>query len=179
MYASPISVADDFDRVKEELTVEIKVEKALEELKGHISAIKDLMAGLEFIKKYSDSTVEIPDLSVLLSSHNLNEVNPGNNTATTFKPDSFYGLEAPVAAEKYLKSIGHAVPFEQIYEALLKGGFESDGDKVKVHMSLTRATQRLKKFGSGVEASFGLLEWYPKKIKRTAIPEENSEDIRE
>lgn len=167
-----------FEAYEEVIKLEINADKAMMELRMHVAAIKELVAGLEFLKKYGDTNIEIPNLQSLFANGNEKEVNTESKDSVTIWPDTFHAMEAPVAAEKYLKVVGHAVPFEEIYDALLKGGFDAERDKNKINKSLTRATFRFKKFGSGMDASFGLLEWYPKRI-RTAPIKTNEEKTEE
>jgi len=147
--------------------MEIDVDKAIRELKEHASAMKELLAGLQFIKKYGGTEIAIPELQSLFNGSVKNITSDtGNDTLNTnLMPDTFYGMSINDAAEKYLRMVGHVCSFNQLYSALTQGGFESSESKEKLSMSLTRATMRFKKFGSGMDASYGLLEWYPSSVK--------------
>jgi hypothetical protein len=73
------------------------------------------------------------------------------------QPDEFYGLDALVAAKKFLKKRGKAVPFRDIVAAIKAGGGEP-GNEDKLKVSLARSTWDIAKIG---EDMFGLLEFYP------------------
>ena len=161
--------------------MEFDVEKVIREIREHAEEIKKLMDGLEFLKKYGIN-VQIPDLQDLFSGQSVGKMVTNDKPLVNIWPDTFAGMEAPSAAEKYLESVGHghAVPFDEIYDALMRGGFDAEKDKDKINKSLTRATFRLKKFRRGKEESFGLRSWYPERKKTiNEKSEEGSEDVTE
>ncbi len=47
-----------------------------------------------------------------------------HSTATTIRPDQFYGKTPTVAAREYLEIKGRAVGLEEILDAIAKGGFD-------------------------------------------------------
>ena len=90
--------------------------------------------------------------------------------SSTVKPGEFFGLSQTDAAAAYIKKIGHAVPVEQILEALKTGGVKVGGadPKTTLYVGLIRGTKRFVLVGPG---TFGLVEFYPdrpRKEKREA-----------
>jgi hypothetical protein len=92
-------------------------------------------------------------------------------------PDRFYGKDFTFAAEEYLRMVGHAATFDDIYTALERGGLRlENGSKKAANISMTRAVRKFVKFKSGDSESFGLVEWYPKKRKIREGKESNGQE---
>ncbi len=138
------------------------IDQALEDMKKKISEIKAIHRELQTLKKYGVD-IDLPDLQTLFNSNGSGSV----PTDVNIRPDEFIGMTNSEAAEKYLKRIGHAVSFDDIYNALIKGGikFTSNGRTV-LNNQLTKGTLRFVKMGQGHKISFGLLEFYPKLQKQ-------------
>jgi len=97
------------------------------------------------------------------------DVATGAGTATvgSIRPDSFYGKVLNTAAREYLEmrkaaNLGPATPRE-VYEALVKGGYESDAKDDVTATTIVRATLRKNSsiFHRLPNGTYGLLGWYP------------------
>ena len=139
------------------------IEKLLGELNQKAKEIAKIFGTLQTLKEYG-ANFDLPDIQTLIGS---GEQTNGTTASITIKPDEFYGLSQTEAAEKYLRMIGHAAPFEDIFQALSDGGvrFSSTG-RASLNIQLTRATKKFAKIGKGINVSFGLLEWYPGRRRR-------------
>ncbi len=148
------------------------VEKALKELKTKVEEVKAVYTELQTLKKYGADIV-LPDLQNLL---NVNGTEVWDSTDMSIRPDEFFGMTNSEAAEKYLKKIGHAAPFDDIYTALVEGGlkFTANGRTV-LNNQLTRGTRKFVKMGKGHKISFGLLDFYPDRIKRQRLGQATEE----
>jgi hypothetical protein len=157
------------------MTQKDAIDKLLEELRQKASEIEEIYWALQTLKKYG-ADITLPDLSSLISSKG-NVIPEVANLE--IQPGEFYNLSNTDATEKYLRKAGHAMPLENIYNALINGGVRFSGDGRKnLNIQLTRATRKFAKIGHGKGVSFGLLEWYPKRsrlIKRTAPPDSETE----
>jgi hypothetical protein len=78
-------------------------------------------------------------------------------SSISVQPDEFYGLDPLVAAKRFLKKPGKAVPFKEIVTAVRAGGGDP-GNEEKLKVSLARSTWDVVKIGDDL---FGLLEFYP------------------
>jgi len=85
----------------------------------------------------------------------------------SIRPDSFYGKVLNTAAREYLEmrrsaNLGPATPRE-VYEALVKGGYESDAKDEITATTIVRATLRKNSsvFRRLPNGTYGLLSWYP------------------
>jgi hypothetical protein len=144
------------------------VQKLLEELQQKASEIQEIYTTLQTLRKYG-ADITLPELSSLITSKEKPLL---QSPDLEIQPGEFYNLSNTEAAEKYLRKIGHAMPLDDIYSALMEGGVRFTGDGRKnLNIQLTRATRKFAKIGHGRGVNFGLLEWYPKRsrlIKRTA-----------
>ncbi len=140
-------------------------------LTDHAEQIGKILTTLHMLKEYDDS-IEIPDINSLISLGTKESNVRGNKT---IRPDEFYQMSNTEAAEKYLNKIGHAVPLEEIFEALKKGGikFSANGRNV-LNVQLTRATKKFAKMSHGDTVNFGLLDWYPKRKRSQETEKEKS-----
>jgi hypothetical protein len=132
------------------------------EIKPQLQEIKEIYSLLQEFKKRTGAPFEIPDLGWLIGGQaDTRESTAVHQTGPVIRPDSFYGKSITEAAEEYLKPIRHAVSGDEIFTALTRGGLLTE--RKSVNDTLTRAVRKFKKFGTGSAASFGLIEWYPKK----------------
>jgi hypothetical protein len=140
----------------------------IEEIKPQLDHIREIYALLEGIQKHTQVSLDLPDLSWLISKAGAPQKEISSPQAnSTIRPDRFYGKELTDAAEEYLNMVGHAVPLSEIIDGLTKGGASITGME-KLDTALTRATRKFKKFKrAGLEPNFGLLSWYEKKRKWT------------
>jgi hypothetical protein len=138
------------------------IKKLMKELTQKAEELRELYSALQTLKKFGAS-IELPDLGALV----MGEAQAEHLSIT---PDAFYGLTQTEAAEKYLKMVGHAVPLEDIFSALVEGGvkFGRNG-RSNLNMQMTRATRKFAKIATGSTVSFGLLEWYPSRAKKKAV----------
>lgn len=83
---------------------------------------------------------------------------PGRHTREV-RLDEFLGDQPLIAAKKYLKRVGHAVPFDEIASAIQRGGAAIRGSdwRENLQTSLIRSTFDIVKIQEGV---FGLTEFY-------------------
>jgi hypothetical protein len=84
----------------------------------------------------------------------------GTGGKATIRPDEFFGLTHAEAARRYLKKIGHAVPFAELVEVLRKGGCKltsTDPERV-LWISLIKNS---KDFVPPQKGFVGLREFYP------------------
>lgn len=150
------------------------VDKLLEDFNSKIKEAREIYTTLKTLKKYEE--FDLP---------HFGEIEDGKEKShytvnVKIRPDEFFGQTNNDAAEKYLRKIGHAMPLNDIYEALLQGGIKFTGDGHRnVYTQLIRANRKFVKIGSGQSATFGLIEWYPKKIRneKNSIADKTSEDI--
>jgi hypothetical protein len=157
------------------MTQKDTVDKLLEELRQKASEIEEIYSALQTLKKYG-ADITLPDLSSLISSKGNVVLEVAN---LEIHPGEFYNLSNTDAAEKYLRKAGHAMPLEDIYNALIDGGVRFSGDGRKnLNIQLTRATRKFAKIGHGKGVSFGLLDFYPRR-KRIAKTEESGNEISE
>lgn len=77
------------------------------------------------------------------------------------RPDQFFGKTHAEAAREYLKLLGRAISFEELSEALQKGGCKLSGANAKkvLYISLVR---NAKDFAVPQKGYIGLREFYPK-----------------
>jgi len=80
-------------------------------------------------------------------------------------PGEFFNQSQTEAAAAYLRKVKHAIPVDQILEALKAGGVKFDGSdpKTNLYTVLVRTT---KKFVLVSPNTFGLMEWYPDRPKK-------------
>lgn len=138
------------------------VDKLLEELQQKVNEIEEIYTTLQTLKKYG-AEITLPDLGSLITGGAKTGFPVAN---LEIRPGEFYNLSNTEATEKYLRKVGHAMPLEDIYNALIEGGVRFSGDGRKnLNIQLTRATRKFAKIGHGKGVSFGLLDWYPKRRK--------------
>jgi hypothetical protein len=94
---------------------------------------------------------------------------------SSIRPDQFFGKGLATAAKEYLKIKGSAAALDEIYDALLNGGYEFAGDKKLwkrgLSISLSKNTQTFIYIKNN--ESFGLLEFYPDYKKKKEEKEED------
>lgn len=91
---------------------------------------------------------------------------PGSGKPPTIRQDEFFGMTQSEAAKAYLSKVGHAVPMDQLVEALQTGGCKVGGVSAKrtLYISLVRNIRDFVPVSSGV---IGLRAFYPS-LKSTA-----------
>lgn len=154
-----------------------KLTDKAEEVKAKIEELNKIHYALELIKEEAEVAFDIPDVQSLLANTGIQkDIAAAPTERLSIRSDTFYGMSYTDAAEKYLKMIGHAVPFDEIYNTLAVGGitFDKDGRK-NLNTSLTRATRKFAKIGKYANASFGLIEWYPMRRKSNKANTEQAE----
>jgi hypothetical protein len=127
--------------------------------------LQTLRSTIETLAKKYNVPCEFPDAS-----------GNGAKVGSSVTADQFFGKSQPDAAEEYLRRVGHAVPVEEILEALRSGGMKFSGKDPRgtLYTQMIRATMRFVKMPSG---AFGLLEWYPTEhAKRTRGKDEEPEE---
>lgn len=136
---------------------ESSVEKLLNAIRLHAAKINEYYAALKTLSEF-DETIILPDLSTLIKSEGqiISHV-----PDRAIRPDEFVGMPIPAAIEKFLQKIGHAISFDEIYDALGQGGveFTSNGRTVLAN-AIRRSDDKFTKIKNG---HIGLREWYGKK----------------
>lgn len=81
---------------------------------------------------------------------------------TTLRPDEFFGMTYSVAAEAYLKKVGHAVSMEELLDALNRGGCPVGGREPRktLYISLIRDVRTFVPI-AGRAGFLGLRKFYP------------------
>jgi hypothetical protein len=111
------------------------------------------------------------------------ETEAGPGSVTNIKADTFYGKTIGQAAREYLEmrkagGLGPATP-RDIYEALLKGGFQFE-TKVEANalVSLRNTMRKSSRiFHRLPNGQYGLLTWYPNaKSQRASDDDDDGED---
>jgi hypothetical protein len=108
---------------------------------------------------------------------------------TQIKPDSFYGKKLQTAVREFLE-MRHAVARgtnpatpKEIYEAIVKGGYQFEAKNADVAMVGLRALLRKRTafFHKLPNGTYGLTSWYPdaKKPKGAATEDDGDEDAQE
>ena len=85
---------------------------------------------------------------------------PFKSKPQDIRPDEFFGMSQSEAAKAYLKRIGHAVPMEELVEALTSRGCKVGGvdPKRTLYISLVR---NVREFVPPQPGFIGLREFYP------------------
>lgn len=144
------------------------IKPMIEKLTKHLNEAKKIYQALEVMKETTGVNFKLPDLSFFGDSTIASPSQTGINAISNIRPDQFFGKSNVVAAEEYLKMVGHAVSLDEIYDALIKGGITYSGDgKKTVYVSLTRSNKFIR-VGKG---TYGLKEFYPN------IPKKRLEDL--
>jgi hypothetical protein len=156
-----------------------KLQKISDTIKTMVTDVKikakELREKYEFLMKLKDYGIdlELPDLKTLVSPNGDSYVDRPLPT----RPDEYFGLSNTVAAAKYLEKVGHAASLDDIYNALISGGITFTGNgKANLNVQLTRATRMFAKIGSGNNISFGLIDWYPSRVKKKILKTSDLEE---
>lgn len=115
-------------------------------------SVADFLEELLGIPKTAIS--ELP--SIVSSSENgLRHI----SAPSAIKPEEYLGDEPLEEAKKYIASVGHAVHFEEIADAVSRGGAATQGSdwREKLETSLIRSTFEVVKVQ---EKTFGLTKFY-------------------
>lgn len=144
-------------------------QKLMEKLEAIAGEAREIYETAEKVKRLTGVEIYLPDIHSLICGGG--ETSPTIATSQelfSIQPDTFFRMDKLDAVQKYLENVKKPVLFSQICEALTKGGLDVRGesDKGQLNVSLTRSNRRFKKFGSGTEASFGLLSWYEERTEK-------------
>jgi len=142
------------------------IEKLVADLKAKVKEVEELYGALKTLQKYG-AEINLPDIQNLFSTSGHEAT---IETNVSIRTDEFYQMTNSDATEKYLRKIGHAMPLDDIYNALVQGGiaFTRNG-KIVLNTQLTRATRKFAKIGKGQTVSFGLLEWYLARRRKAVL----------
>ena len=154
------------------------IQKLLSDLKEKVKEVEEIYNTLQTLKKYG-APIEIPELRNLMGTSEGMKIETRQANGLSIRPDEFYGMSNTEAAEKYLRQVGHAASLENIFDVLVRGGIRFSGDGRKnLNIQLTRATRKFAKIGRGSDVNFGMLEWYPKRIRTAPVKttEEKTEE---
>lgn len=78
------------------------------------------------------------------------------------RPDEFYGMSQSEAAKAYLRKVGRAVPFDELVNALRKGGATLGGKDPKKTLYVSLARNPRKEFVWPSSDHISLAEFYQK-----------------
>jgi hypothetical protein len=133
---------------------ESSVDKSLKALKEHAAKVVEIYSALKTLSQI-DPNIELPDLSTLIQLEG--QIIPSVSDKA-IRPDEFHDMPMPAAVEKYLHKVGHAVSFDEIYDALDRGGitFSKNGRTI-LATAIRRSDDKFEKIKSG---HIGLREWY-------------------
>jgi hypothetical protein len=90
------------------------------------------------------------------------------NRGVEVRPDEFFAMTQSEAAKAYLRKIGRAISFDQLVEALRKGGAQLGGADPGKTLYVSLARNPLREFVYPNEGVIGLREFYPTLGKVTA-----------
>ena len=129
-------------------------DKLIEAIKFHAEKIQTYYAALKTLSEVDDNVI-LPELSELIK---VDGISVPRSPDSSIRPDEFHNKPTHVAAEMYLRKIGHAVSFDDIYDALEKGGivFTANGKTVLAN-AIRRSEDKFEKIKNG---HIGLKEWY-------------------
>jgi hypothetical protein len=132
-------------------------DKLIAAIKSHAEKIQEYYAALKTLAEI-DQSVILPELSELVKFEGLKVPNLPDSS---IRPDEFHNKAIPLAAEMFLKKIGHAVSIDDIYDALEQGGIEfTTNGKTVLSNAIRRDPEKFEKIKNG---HIGLREWYGKK----------------
>jgi hypothetical protein len=159
---------------------------AIEEIKKRIaekeSEISPLRITLNELCKLAGLPEEFPGLAASGIS------GKATKTSLTWKPDQFYGRPLATCVAEYFEArdkmgLERPAMVDQVYEALLQGGFKFEGStgseantKRAIKISLTKNTAQFVKLP---DDSFSLKKWYNVRSPRKAngLKNEASEEV--
>jgi hypothetical protein len=84
---------------------------------------------------------------------------------TSIPPDAFFSLSVPEAARKYLSMVKRPAGAKEMEQAIREGGFQTVAKNfyANLYTSLVRSKDTFVKVGK----KWGLVEWYPRRPKKT------------
>ncbi|HUE86204.1 MAG TPA: hypothetical protein VMO26_09015 [Vicinamibacterales bacterium] len=84
---------------------------------------------------------------------------PKRRPSTAIRPDEYFGDEPMEAAKKFMRNVGHAVPFDDITDAVQKGGAAIKGAdwRERLEISLKRSPYQVI---TVADKTYGLAEFY-------------------
>lgn len=149
------------------------IEKTLEELRldlaGHLDEAQRILSTMNMLEaKIGVGLTTIADISLQTSgalsgknappSSGTNSASPRRSN-TPMRPDQYLGVTPLDAAKAYIGTVGHAVPVDEISDAISRGGAAIKGSdwRDKLEMSLIRSTYDVVKVQ---EHTFGLAAFY-------------------
>ena len=81
----------------------------------------------------------------------------------SLRPDEFFAMSQSDAAKAYLRLVGHAITFDELVEALRKGGAKLGGADPKKTLYVSLARNPRKEFVWPSKEHIGLKEFYDRK----------------
>ena len=81
------------------------------------------------------------------------------------KPDEFFTMSQSDAAKAYLRKVGHAIPFEDLVDALRRGGAKLGGADPKKTLYVSLARNPRKEFVWPSKEHISLAEFYGDRTK--------------
>ncbi len=95
---------------------------------------------------------------------------PSSTRSMSIRPDQFYGRPLATVAKEVLEAKGHAMPAQDIMDALERGGYDFDAQGWKEKDRLRNFSITLAKNTTGFHrlpnGHFGLPKWYPEAVNR-------------
>ncbi len=130
------------------------------QLLGQLRSVRLTITNLEL--ELGIESAPSPEVEISLVSPGLPEASQTSfvGKKLDIRADEFFGMTHAEAAKAYLKKVGHAASFEELVEALQKGGCKVGGANPKrvLYISLIRNTRD---FVPPQKGYIGLREFYP------------------
>jgi len=132
--------------------------KLIEELGGVRQTVRSLERALGIENQTTDNPNASEPVTIDVTVPSMSGAFIGGKP--TIRPDEFFGVTQAEAARKYLQKVGHAVSFDELADALRKGGCKLSGANAKqvLYISLIRNTRD---FVPPQPGFVGLREFYP------------------
>jgi hypothetical protein len=144
---------------------------ALEHYRGQERKLLDDLQSVRFTIRHIERDLGIQSQdstnnhgTVVLPTGNGVSVPSATAGRPNVRPDEFFGMTHADAARQYLKKVGHAISFEDLVEALQRGGCRVGGvdPKRTLYVSLVRNARGFIPPQSGY---IGLREFYPNIVR--------------
>jgi hypothetical protein len=150
-------------------TMSDSLKKAIEDMQGILATKMEDVAKLK--RTINGMAAAIGEAAIYPDEEPEQPSNRGRSA--TVRPDEFFGKSPITAAREYLEKVAEPKNLEEIFDGLVRGGFDFDaqGWKDEKHrprflaISLGKNTAIFTRLPSG---PFGLTKWYPE-LKRAKV----------
>lgn len=149
---------DDLQHLRQTLDYyKEKKAKRTAEFRAEVSALDIQIRQLEQELGEEPST---GDVDVTLTLPDLPSMRGGTSNPS-IRPDEFFGMSQSEASKAYLRKVARAIPFDQLVDALKRGGAELGGANPKRTLYVSLARNPMKEFVYPSDGFIGLREFYP------------------